>query len=716
MAITPTVTSDNSKLQTQGAATAGQSGQSSPDGALFAALMVQSNADSAGGKPATLPVEAATNVAGVPSDTSVSALKTAVGNTAPVRFAVSVNDATPTDSTLEDFAVQMGIDRSLAHLLLTQTTNSNASTGTLPGTAPLSTQVVAPVTAAMNVATASAVDSTEVLNGGGSPSALLAAFSTANAIKLSKDGLTQAANNAKATATDSSIDATSPGAEANVLLTGAATAANPLSDEDLLKAKKGKSKTVAADSANYTSDPLFTLLKLSQEAHTLPSTSSPMPVVKSNSSTSTVGSPTVSSPQSGDQAVAQLGTLSTIADSALNPSSTAIHSVPTNSAALSFADTVGANVAVAGASAGQGPNITANPATSAILSELTGASVDPNSIVGVTAQQQPVTAAASPSMASQDWLRSLGATSADRAAFNQPVTTPAIEVNSAVNNSALTTPDGLTTSQSLTAQVLAAATPVTQPANIGAKLKVPTVLANETATVTSADTGQSLPNVTLNALSKAAMLVGAKAASGSSDVASSMVSATGLANDNSLAASMVQSGSTNSASTSSADAGAQTTLNTPIELPQPDKSYADRMDEFSAQVASRLLAQVKTEKYSVNLRVTPENLGPIAISLNVDGNKLSAHFGAAVPEVRALLQAALPNLKSNLESAGFNLGNTSFSQSGSGSGNPFANQFSGGSQTQAATLTAKTTESTIDPTPVSSASDGSSPHVLDVYA
>jgi len=295
-----------------------------------------------------------------------------------------------------------------------------------------------------------------------------------------------------------------------------------------------------------------------------------------------------------------------------------------------------------------------------------------------------------PGISSEAWLRSLGAANTTLNASTDPTTmgVAASMIDPVANNG------------------LSVAT------KAGSKAKASAQSVESTSAVATDEPNLTLPNVTIVNAAKVLAGVAEKAQRPSEAPAGgALTSATAV--DSTLASGSSLT-TTNAASSGSAvDQKAQELLNTPIELPQPDKSYAQRMDDFSAQVASRLMAQIKTEKYSINLKVTPENLGPIAISLTVDGNKLNAHFGAAVPEVNSLLKAALPNLKDNLESQGYNLGTTSFSQSGSGFGAAFGNQTSSGSNASAAVTSVKAASETVPDAPVSVEP---STHVLDVYA
>jgi flagellar hook-length control protein FliK len=74
------------------------------------------------------------------------------------------------------------------------------------------------------------------------------------------------------------------------------------------------------------------------------------------------------------------------------------------------------------------------------------------------------------------------------------------------------------------------------------------------------------------------------------------------------------------------------------------------------------------------------------IELQLEGNQVVANVVVVNPEVRQLLESALPKLRESLDSAGLNLAGWSFAQSGSRESREFAEQFSavGGVKTRVA--------------------------------
>jgi flagellar hook-length control protein FliK len=106
-------------------------------------------------------------------------------------------------------------------------------------------------------------------------------------------------------------------------------------------------------------------------------------------------------------------------------------------------------------------------------------------------------------------------------------------------------------------------------------------------------------------------------------------------------------------------------MNEPLRMPESKLDFATRAEMFADQVAQRVLGQIRSEQYDVNLQLDPRNLGPMDISLRVDGNRVTANVAVNHPEVRGLLESGLPRLRESLESAGLSLTNWSFAQSSS---------------------------------------------------
>jgi flagellar hook-length control protein FliK len=115
-------------------------------------------------------------------------------------------------------------------------------------------------------------------------------------------------------------------------------------------------------------------------------------------------------------------------------------------------------------------------------------------------------------------------------------------------------------------------------------------------------------------------------------------------------------------------------LTTPLRVPDPTLQHELRAEQFAEQVGRRMLQQIREDRWTVNLQLDPQRLGPMDIELQLEGNQVTAQVGVASAEVRHLLEAALPKLRESLDSAGLNLANWSFAQSGAREYRDFAQQ------------------------------------------
>ncbi|MGH8188718.1 MAG: flagellar hook-length control protein FliK [Steroidobacteraceae bacterium] len=94
---------------------------------------------------------------------------------------------------------------------------------------------------------------------------------------------------------------------------------------------------------------------------------------------------------------------------------------------------------------------------------------------------------------------------------------------------------------------------------------------------------------------------------------------------------------------SSADAMAR-----PVHTPVGTAAWAD-------EIGSRLIVMAEQGKQTASLRLSPEHLGPLEISITMRDDKASVWFGAAHAETRAAIEHALPRLRELFESQGLSL-------------------------------------------------------------
>ncbi|PLR47316.1 hypothetical protein CYR40_09130 [Chimaeribacter arupi] len=62
---------------------------------------------------------------------------------------------------------------------------------------------------------------------------------------------------------------------------------------------------------------------------------------------------------------------------------------------------------------------------------------------------------------------------------------------------------------------------------------------------------------------------------------------------------------------------------------------------------------------SAELRLHPEDLGALQISLKIDNDQAQLHFASPHQQVRAAVEAAMPHLRTALAESGINLGQSS---------------------------------------------------------
>jgi len=88
----------------------------------------------------------------------------------------------------------------------------------------------------------------------------------------------------------------------------------------------------------------------------------------------------------------------------------------------------------------------------------------------------------------------------------------------------------------------------------------------------------------------------------------------------------------------------------PLALPtDPDAGFDDGFGARIAWMAGQRLGHAQ-------IRMNPENVGPIDVRVQLDGNRVSAEFHSAHAEVRQAIEASLPRLREMLGQHGLQLG------------------------------------------------------------
>src|SRR5690606_33464867 len=92
----------------------------------------------------------------------------------------------------------------------------------------------------------------------------------------------------------------------------------------------------------------------------------------------------------------------------------------------------------------------------------------------------------------------------------------------------------------------------------------------------------------------------------------------------------------------------------PVGSPQWAPAFSEQMVQIGTQQGGTL--------HHAELRLDPPDLGPLRVSLSLQGEQATASFVSSHASVRAAVEAALPELTQALANAGISLGNTSVSE------------------------------------------------------
>lgn len=104
-------------------------------------------------------------------------------------------------------------------------------------------------------------------------------------------------------------------------------------------------------------------------------------------------------------------------------------------------------------------------------------------------------------------------------------------------------------------------------------------------------------------------------------------------------------------------------VDTPLHAPGWSKNFGEG-----------IVWMARSEVQSAQINITPPQLGPIQITLHLNGDQASALFASPHADVRQAIQDALPQLREMLASSGINLGQADVGSQGTPKGNEFAMQ------------------------------------------
>lgn len=103
---------------------------------------------------------------------------------------------------------------------------------------------------------------------------------------------------------------------------------------------------------------------------------------------------------------------------------------------------------------------------------------------------------------------------------------------------------------------------------------------------------------------------------------------------------------------SSAPAAPQTPVNTQLNAPFGSPQWQDALGQ-------QIMMFSRNGQQSAELRLNPQELGSIQISLKIDDNQAQIHLVSANSQVRSALEAALPHLRNAMAESGISLGQSS---------------------------------------------------------
>lgn len=113
---------------------------------------------------------------------------------------------------------------------------------------------------------------------------------------------------------------------------------------------------------------------------------------------------------------------------------------------------------------------------------------------------------------------------------------------------------------------------------------------------------------------------------------------------------------------------AQTSMTNNIAQPSASAQLNAQLGttQWQDSLGQQIVMLSRTGQQSVQLRLHPEELGTLHISLRLDDNQAQIHLASANSQVRSALEAALPHLRTAMAESGINLGQSSVGSENNG--------------------------------------------------
>ncbi len=97
---------------------------------------------------------------------------------------------------------------------------------------------------------------------------------------------------------------------------------------------------------------------------------------------------------------------------------------------------------------------------------------------------------------------------------------------------------------------------------------------------------------------------------------------------------------------------------TQLQAPLPELKTPLQDPNWPQEFGEKIIWMARNDQQQAQLNLNPAHLGPLRITLNMEGETASAMFTAATPEVRQAIEDAMPRLREMLANAGISLGHS----------------------------------------------------------
>ena len=96
--------------------------------------------------------------------------------------------------------------------------------------------------------------------------------------------------------------------------------------------------------------------------------------------------------------------------------------------------------------------------------------------------------------------------------------------------------------------------------------------------------------------------------------------------------------------------------------PPPSTALDPRSAGFGVSLGQQMVWLAEQKVGRAEIRLDPEELGPLEVNLELDGDEIRAEFGSRSAEVRSLLESQVPRLREMLAEHGFSLADAQIGQ------------------------------------------------------